>query len=163
MGLALALGSESDLLRRAPVSTVELVHVAAAGHPLAHIDRLLTAEDLKDHVQLVLTDRSTQTAGRDYGVYSTQTWRLADLGAKHALLLAGLGWGSMPRHMVLGDIAAGRLIELHAVEWQADIVRPTLQASLIWRFDTAFGVAGQWMRDRLSTPRHEVEALRIAG
>ena len=34
---------------------------------------------------------------RDYGVFSPKTWRLADLGAKHAMLKAGLGWGSLPR------------------------------------------------------------------
>jgi hypothetical protein len=36
------------------------------------------------------------TAGREFGVFSPRTWRLADLGAKHAFLLAGLGWGGMP-------------------------------------------------------------------
>jgi hypothetical protein len=29
-------------------------------------------------------------------VVGTKSWRLADLGAKHALLLAGVGWGNMP-------------------------------------------------------------------
>jgi DNA-binding transcriptional LysR family regulator len=151
MGLALALGSESELLRRTPVSTVQLSHVAAACHPLAHMTRELTADDLKDEIQMVLTDRSSLTAGHDYGVFSSQTWRLADLGAKHALLRAGLGWGSMPRHMVEEDLAAGRLVELQSRLWGA-AAGLTLAASLIWRFDTAFGVAGHWLRERLSTP-----------
>jgi DNA-binding transcriptional LysR family regulator len=45
------------------------------------------------------------TAGRDYGVLSGRTWRLADLGAKQSMLLAGLGWGNMPAHLVEADIA----------------------------------------------------------
>jgi DNA-binding transcriptional LysR family regulator len=68
---------------------------------------------LRDQVQLVLTDRSPLTGDRDYGVFSARTWRLADLGAKHAMLRAGLGWGGMPEHLVAEDIAAGRLKRLH--------------------------------------------------
>ena len=48
------------------------------------------------------------TPGRDYGVLSGQTWRLADLGAKRSTLLAGLGWGTCPP-LVDDDIARGRL------------------------------------------------------
>ncbi len=44
---------------------------------------------------------------------------LADLGAKHAFLCAGLGWGLMPRPMVEEDIARGALVkielEAHAI------------------------------------------------
>lgn len=150
LGLALVLGSESDELRRAPVTTVKLTHVAAASHPLARLGRPVTDEDLREEIQLVLTDRSPLTAGRDHGVYSAQTWRLADLGAKHALLLAGLGWGSMPSHMVEEDLRAGRLVRLHSVEWEGAAAQPALAASLIWRQDTAFGIAGQWMLEHLS-------------
>jgi len=28
------------------------------------------------------------------------TWRLGDLGTKHAMLLAGFGFGSLPAHMI---------------------------------------------------------------
>src|SRR5438309_8177420 len=48
------------------------------------------------HRQLVLTDRSELSQGKEFGVFSANTWRLADLGAKHAFLRAGLGWGGMP-------------------------------------------------------------------
>ena len=43
----------------------------------------------RNHTQLVLTDRSSLTEGRNYGVIRQRTWRLADLGAKHALLKEG--------------------------------------------------------------------------
>jgi hypothetical protein len=51
---------------------------------------------LARHVQLVLTDRSKIFEGREFGVMSSSTWRLADLFAKHAFLVNGLGWGGMP-------------------------------------------------------------------
>ena len=43
---------------------------------------------------------------------SPPTWRLGDLGAKCALLVEGPGWGTMPRAVVTGDLADGRLVEL---------------------------------------------------
>lgn len=94
------------------VLTVPSVAVVAPGHPLAAVQGQVLRSALLDHVQLVLTDRSTRTQGRDFGVSSTRLWRLADLGAKHAFLKAGLGWGTMPLHMVEDDIAAGRLAVL---------------------------------------------------
>ena len=74
--------------------------VVAPDHPLAAIEGPIETHVLHQHVQLVLTDRSALTAGRDYGVLSGRTWRLADLGAKQSMLLAGLGWGNMPAHLV---------------------------------------------------------------
>ena len=53
-------------------------------------------KEAREHVQLVLTDRSPLTRGKEYTVFAVKTWRLADLGARHAMLVAGLGWCSMP-------------------------------------------------------------------
>jgi DNA-binding transcriptional LysR family regulator len=47
-----------------------------------------------------------------FGVLSPLTWRLADLGAKHAFLKAGLGWGHMPLHMVKADLDSGALVKI---------------------------------------------------
>jgi DNA-binding transcriptional LysR family regulator len=89
------------------VGGVELVPVAAPTHPLA-ASPVNTPGAARNHVQLVLTDRSRLTGDRDFGVIGVKSWRLADLGAKHALLLAGIGWGNLPEPMVRDDLAAGR-------------------------------------------------------
>lgn len=94
------------------VTQAQWVMVAAAAHPLASHQGMIGREDLKKHVQLVLTDRSALSAGRGFGVMSTSTWKLVDLSAKHAFLIGGLGWGSMPLHAVREDIAEGRLVVL---------------------------------------------------
>jgi DNA-binding transcriptional LysR family regulator len=77
------------------ITSVEFVMVAAAHHPLAGLTGLIPREELARHVQLVLTDRSDLSAGREFGVMSPLTWRLADLFAKHTFLLGGLGWGGI--------------------------------------------------------------------
>lgn len=110
--------SDQPELKRYPLSTVQLLPVVAQDHPLAAIEGAIPTDVLRRYVQLVLTDRSALTEGRDYGVLSTQTWRLADLGTKHAMLLAGLGWGSMPTHLVADDVDAGRLKLIQPLEFE---------------------------------------------
>jgi DNA-binding transcriptional LysR family regulator len=122
------------------VGGVQLVPVAAPSHPLAR-NRANAPGAARDHVQLVLTDRSKLTEDRDFGVIGVKSWRLADLGAKHALLLAGIGWGNMPEPMVRDDLAAGRLKRLHLPEGLGGFY--ALQA--IYRTDTPPRPAAAWM------------------
>jgi DNA-binding transcriptional LysR family regulator len=129
-------------LERVAVGEVGLVPVAAPSHPLAKMDRIAPGAT-RQHLQLVLTDRSPLTEGRDFSVASPRTWRLADLGAKHALLLEGIGWGGMPRHAVADDLEAGRLIELALPE-----APPVLYGlNALWRRDCPPGPATSWMLD----------------
>jgi len=131
-------------IERETVGHVELVPVAAPDHPLARMARIRAGEARK-HLQLVLTDRSPLTEGRDFSVFSTRTWRLADLGAKHALLKESIGWGSMPRHLVRDDLASGALVELDLPE------RPAMDYALValWRKDSPPGPAATWVLDEL--------------
>jgi DNA-binding transcriptional LysR family regulator len=129
-------------LERVAVGEVGLVPVAAPSHPLAKLDRIVPGAT-RQHLQLVLTDRSPLTEGRDFSVASPRTWRLADLGAKHALLLEGIGWGGMPRHAVADDLKAGRLVELTMPE-----APPVLYGlNALWRKDCPPGPATSWMLD----------------
>ncbi|TCD02108.1 LysR family transcriptional regulator [Erythrobacteraceae bacterium CFH 75059] len=131
-------------LARQEVGAVELVPVAAPDHPLARRGSMAPG-DAQQYLQLVLTDRSPLTRGRDFSVLSPRTWRLADLGAKHALLLEGSGWGNMPRHLVEDDLRAGRLCRLPLPE--GETVPYRLHA--LWRKDCTPGPATAWLLDAL--------------
>jgi|SRR5580704_2500804 DNA-binding transcriptional LysR family regulator len=96
-------------MRSEPLLDVPMVTVVAPVHPLASYKGVIPKSELQKHVQLVLTDRSKLSEGQSYGVYSQNTWRLADMGAKHAFLRAGFGFGHMPTFMVEEDIASDRL------------------------------------------------------
>ena len=145
VGVSGPLPRRLDALEQDAVTMVKLIAVAAPTHPLAQRKGKLNAATTREHVQLVLTDRSRLTEGQDFSVLSPQTWRLADLGAKHALLLAGLGWGSMPEWLVRDDLAAGRLKRLAIGTWE-DSLFP-LQS--IHRADRPPGPAGRWLIQRL--------------
>jgi DNA-binding transcriptional LysR family regulator len=153
IGVVTQFASVGDELVRAHAGEVELVVVAAPHHPLAALEGPIGPEALRDEVQLVLTDRSEVTRGRDHGVMSNRTWRLADLGAKHAMLRAGLGWGSMPLHMVRDDLRDERLVRLKVREWGSDTRPPTLEMVTARRRDFTPGPAGAWMLERLAHER----------
>jgi DNA-binding transcriptional LysR family regulator len=126
---------------------VQMVMVAAPGHPLGADRGPIGFESLRQHVQLVLTDRSALSKGREFGVFSTRVWRIADLGAKHAFLRAGLGWGGMPLDVVEADLAAGRLVRLTIDDPAANAHVMTLSA--VYPTATPPGPAGRWLIERL--------------
>jgi DNA-binding transcriptional LysR family regulator len=148
IGLLQLFFSDIALLKRFPLLTIDLIPVVAPDHPLAALEGPIDTHVLDRHVQLVLTDRSSLTAGRDYGVLSGRAWRLADLGAKHSMLLAGLGWGNMPSHLVQNDIAQGRLKVIRPVEFDSRGAQLAMCGAYL--ADHRLGPAGQWMIDHLS-------------
>lgn len=119
---------------------VPMIPVAAPDHPLARMNRIAPGAG-RDHVQLVLTDRSPLTEGQDYSVLSPRTWRLADLGAKHALLREGIGWGNMPLPLVEGDLATGALVRLAMPDHLGGMYR----FAGVWRRDIPPGPAASWL------------------
>jgi DNA-binding transcriptional LysR family regulator len=143
-------------LIRERVSDVAFIMVAAASHPLASYRGVIPREELARHVQLVLTDRSKLSEGREFGVMSSTTWRLADLFAKHAFLINGLGWGGMPLHAVTKDIAEGRLVELSVEDVPAGGL--ALPMFAIYPDAEPPGPAGRWMIERLRSCQGKVMA-----
>ncbi|GAN79311.1 LysR family transcriptional regulator [Acidocella aminolytica] len=146
IGIMGSLPLLTDDLLSERLLAVEMVFVAAPEHPLSLKKTPLTDCDLAQHVQLVLTDRTELSVGREFRVLSPRNWRLADLGAKHAFLLAGLGWGSMPVEMVERDLKEGRLCELQLLDLPK---REQMTMSATYRINAPPGPAGRWFVEQL--------------
>jgi DNA-binding transcriptional LysR family regulator len=131
--------------RRVDIEAIRLIPVAAPGHPLAKAGGGAPRE-ASDYIQLILSERQAADS-RNYGVVSLNAWRIGDLGAKHALLLAGLGWGGMPEPAVRADLEAGRLVKLNLPNWRGG--EYPMQA--VHKVDTPPGPAGRWLIERLAT------------
>lgn len=141
IGISGPQASGIEAIERRAAGSLAMVPVAAPGHPLAA--GAVPPGSAREHVQLVLSDRSDVTDGQDFAVVGRRTWRLADLGAKHALLREGIGWGNMPLPLVEADLAAGTLVRLGLPEGPGGIYR----FAAIWRRDTPPGPAGAWLLD----------------
>lgn len=129
------------------VPGIAFVMVAGSSHPLASLKGQIPKSELVKHIQLVLTDRTELSAGRELGVMSPSTWRLGDLFAKHAFLLSGLGWGGMPVHTVKRDLDEGRLVELSIEDLPPGGI--ILPMSAVYPTSTPPGPAGRWFIERI--------------
>lgn len=123
--------------------SVPMVPVASPDHPLARAQKILPGE-AREHTQLVLSDRSGRTRGRDFAVVGAHVWRLGDIGAKHALLRDGVGWGNMPLPLIERDLRDGSLFRLAIPDHPGG----TYRFSAIWRRDTPPGPAASWLLDQ---------------
>nr|WP_241025768.1 LysR family transcriptional regulator [Burkholderia sp. Tr-20390] len=146
LGISGPIPNWPDAIDATSMGAIELLTVAAPMHPLGLRAAPIPLSEAREHTQIVLTDRSKVTDGQSFGIHATRTWKVADLGAKHRLLLAGLGWGSMPMHLIEDDLQSGRLVPVQLAD------RRTFRygLSLIRRADRASGPAAQWLIDYLS-------------
>jgi DNA-binding transcriptional LysR family regulator len=157
IGLSGPLFAGVEGIESMAAGSVPMVPVAAPDHPLGRMDAILPGAG-RDYTQLVLTDRSRFTEGQDFSVSSPKTWRLADLGAKHALLREGIGWGNMPLPMIQPDLVAGTLVRLAMPDHSGG----TYRFAGIWRRDTPPGPAASWLLEQLvalGTQDRELEGM----
>jgi DNA-binding transcriptional LysR family regulator len=147
LGILGALPGVFPSLVSEQLGEIPLVVVASKEHPLAQFSGRIPKSELAKYVQLVLTDRSELSAGRDYGVMSPSTWRLADLSTKYAFLKDSVGWGSMPLHLVEQDIDIGALIVLEVDEMPRSGY--PLAMSAVHQAAAPPGPAGRWFIDHL--------------
>ncbi len=136
------------------LTQVTVLPVVASGHPLARQVReglQPGPTELAEHLQIVLADPTPLSEGRDFGVLSPRTWRVHSQDAKHALIVAGVGWGRLPAWLVQADLEAGRL---ERVPTQAFGPRGEahMQAYLAHRSDKHLGPAAQMLRETLVRP-----------
>lgn len=127
-------------LREEPLLDIPFVTVVSPTHRLAAIRGIVSKSAIEKQVQLVLTDRTTLSEGRDYSVFSPLNWRLADMGAKHAFLREGLGWGHMPLHMVQADVDSGTLVKIRVADAPRSMVMPM---KVVFRKDAPPGPAAR--------------------
>lgn len=130
------------------LTTIPAVPVVAADHLLAREPEPLSREVLERHMQLVLTDRSTLSAGFSGGVVGGHIWRFADQGSRLEFLLGGFGWCNMPRHLVDRHIAAGRLKRLDVAEQRGPGF--SFAVHVVHLRGRPPGRAGQWLVRDLS-------------
>jgi DNA-binding transcriptional LysR family regulator len=148
IGVVGTLPTIPDQLQSTPLVEIPFVSVVAPTHPLSAYRGVVSKSEIVKHVQLVLSDPTALSDGRNFGVLSTKTWRLADMGAKHAFLKAGFGWGQMPLHMIEKDLRERSLVKIRVAG--APPRTQILPMHAVHRKDTPPGPAGQslvgWLR-----------------
>jgi DNA-binding transcriptional LysR family regulator len=149
LGVCNVAGSQVAELAVAHLGTVALLPVCAAGHPLAAEPPPHRGATLEQSIQIVHSERSSAGTS-DQGVLATRTWRVTDLALKMALILRGVGWGSLPVELAAPYLARGELVRLWPEPWPPD--GHTLSLHAVVRKERPLGRAGQWFREALVIP-----------
>lgn len=149
-GISGPLEKEPKAFVRTPLMTVGLVPVVSRAHPLATAASPIPLPALRPYVQVVLTDRSPYTEGVRRGVVESDHCLAGSLATKRAFLLGGLGWGTMPRHLIAADLRRGSLVRIRPKGWAAGDYPVRLDA--LYPRHAPPGPVCTWLLARLAAP-----------
>lgn len=139
LGIAGASGL-SDAFVIGACASVELIAVVAPSHPLAAAKHAVDDSELREHVNIVLSDHTESTQGVSTSVGGS-AWRINDSEVRRQLLRAGLGWARMPRHQIAEDLERGALVKLRTKRWKRK--NTVVELRTIYRRDRPPGRAGR--------------------
>ena len=120
-----------------PFDTVRIIPVARPDFPPAVRGRFNTADDMRDYVQVLVADSSAGRQRQSQDVLpDVRHWVVSDVVAKLDIILAGLGWGGLPEHVVEDKMLSGDLVQIHVEGFD---VR-TSQIYVVRRTDRPVGI-----------------------
>ena len=101
-----------------PLTTSQLVAVAAPGFADRYARSELRLEHLHAAVQVVVRDSSRKPPEASFGKFEEgRHWYVNDHQTKKEILLAGMGWGRLHRHMIEQELDGGRLVPMQIVDY----------------------------------------------
>jgi DNA-binding transcriptional LysR family regulator len=136
------LSKELRVVRLAPIRARLVAH---RDHALARAGRDLDPAELAAHVLLTVRGSDPRLQLSTTGLEPGLTVRLADFHAKKAGILAKMGYGWMPEHLVHGELSRGTLVTLPAKIANVHVFEPRLY----FRARRAPGRAARLVIDRL--------------
>ena len=146
LAIATMIGMDAARLDVARFRRVRIVPVARGDHALAQCGPRIPARMLRAHAQIVLRDSAHGPESPSLNVLEGGLrWSVTDIAAKKEVILAGMGWGGLPEHVVAEALASGELVALEVPEFAAD----AMDLFVLRRRDRPHGVAASALWERL--------------
>lgn len=121
LGICPWLNEEQDV-ESFPFIRSHLLTVASPDFVAARGKSDLEMSDMQDVPQIVVKDSSHCARGDSYGVlHQGRHWLVNDHYTKKEILLAGMGWGRLHRHMIEQELADGRLVPLSICDYPSTL------------------------------------------
>lgn len=109
-------GVPVDQVETQPLGAVTIRPVAHRDFPAAGFQSVRSRAEMQTYVQVVVAGTGGPDFEQSRDVLSGgQRWTVTDFETKKSVILAGLGWGGVPEHMIETELASGELVTL-AVE-----------------------------------------------
>lgn len=122
-----------------PLDSVAILPVAHPDFPAARDSRFKSDAEMQSYTQIVVAD-SGQTNRQSRGLLpGGLRWTVSDFATKKEILLANMGWGGMPEHMISDALEKKQLVRLNIESY------PPVQVPhfAMRRRDTPNGVVAQ--------------------
>jgi DNA-binding transcriptional LysR family regulator len=146
-------------LERTAWGTVEFVPAAGAQHPLAARKGKFDLPTLRAHTELVAEPERRAGDPAPAGRH----WTISDAAIRRDLMLAGVGWGHMPRSTIADDLAAGRLVELDAEDEASRKRSRSFPVVVAHLKDEPLGPAARWLVTQFPTQQDGHQAVLPAS
>ena len=129
-----------------PLSVVIISPVAHPDFEPARSSHMKTIAQMQSYVQVVVADSSNGEFEQSRGLLpGGLRWTVSDITTKKEILLANMGWGGFPEHLIEDELKKGTLVRLN-VEGYAPIHS---HIHLIRRRDSQAGIVAQAIWERL--------------
>jgi DNA-binding transcriptional LysR family regulator len=112
--LAFAEIFQNALLESRQVFTVKMIPLCSPDSGLAGLKGKAGLADLKKYTQIILRSTSDNDHRSAQIFNPSNTISVGDFLSKKELMLAGLGWGFMPEHLVKEEIRQKKLVHTHS-------------------------------------------------
>lgn len=144
-----AAGAPAGAYRTVAMGETQFGFCVAPQHPLALLDRPLTALDIARQTAVVVADTSRDLPPRTRGLLQSQgKIVMPTMRAKLEAQIRGLGCGYLPLTLAAPAITQGQLVVCQT----EDVIAPTEQVVYAWRAERP-GQALAWWLEKLRSPR----------
>ena len=102
---------------------LRFISVIAAHSPLLQQYEVVPKAVMRTHPQVIISGRKSSKTS--YGVLEGgDQWRVNDFQTKKEIIMQGMGWGSLPEHLIKNELAQGLLAP---VKVEGDIEPPNIE------------------------------------
>lgn len=106
-----------------PFTEVTILAVANRDHAVAQARGPVPTRLLRQHPQIVLSDSARRSVSPSINVLEGGLrWNVSDLAAKKEIILLGMGWGGLPRHLIEAELRRGTLVELDVRQFHSSAI-----------------------------------------
>ncbi len=99
---------------KVPVAEVTFVNVAAPGYFKSGPGEMISLSDIEDYAQIITRDSARQADKTSFHTApNRKSWSVNDFHTKKELILAGLGWGGLPKHLIETELASKTLVPIN--------------------------------------------------
>ncbi|WP_162651411.1 LysR family transcriptional regulator [Lentilitoribacter sp. Alg239-R112] len=112
-------GVPADQVEAIPFAQVTIMPVAHPDFEPAQSSHLKTISEMQSYTQIVVADSSSGAFSQSRDLLpGGLRWTVSDFMAKKEILLANMGWGGIPTHMIEDELASGELVPLNVEGYQ---------------------------------------------